>query len=253
LTIALTAALTLVLGLTATAAAAGSVSLRFVNVVYPTARVDLYIDGSRVFSDVNKGRVTDPVKLTIGNHLFTVTAAGDPSLSYAIHTYKLTAGAWTLASWSQGGGLTLQPDTTETITGAALLRIWELSYTLESNPYVKGIAEGIKTLATVSLPYPTAYLQFDPGAHTLKVTRESNGAVLFRFTIDLESDTNYTVFIYDVAGAPQAKLVVDATTVSNTAMAASGTNGPLPVSLILVGILTMALGAGMAFRRRRLG
>jgi hypothetical protein len=253
LTIALTAALTLVLGLTATAAAAGSVSLRFVNVEYPTNSIDLYIDGSLAFSDVNKGEVTDPVKLPAGDHLVRVTQAGDYNNYYAEKTVTLTPGAWTLVSWSPGGGLTLQADTTETVTGSSLLRIWDFSYSLMQKSGMQEIAEGSQTLASVSLPYPTAYLQFDPGAHTLKVIKPSNGAVLFRFTVDLESDTNYTVFLYDVAAVPHAKLVVDATTVSNTAVATSGTNGSLPVSLILVGILTMALGVGTASRRRRLG
>jgi hypothetical protein len=252
LAISLTAALTLVVGLTATVAAAGTASLRLVNAQYPTLSVDLYIDGSLVFSDVRKGEVTDPVKITTGSHDLLITPAGDPTPIGAPNTFKVSAGAWTMVTYNPGGGTVIQPDDTETVAGSALLRIWEVSYSLGLNHSALAIVEAGKTLdPEVTIPNPTEYLQLDPGAHTLKVLKATTGKLLFTFAVDLESDTNYTVFIYDVAGVPHAKLVVDATTVSNTAMASRGTDGPLPVSLILLSVLAAAITIGTARISRR--
>jgi hypothetical protein len=252
--IALAGIFSLLIGLTGSAAAAGPVSLRLFNIQSPTTSIDLYVDGTLVLANVPRNTLSKAVDLSTGVHQFDIKVAGS---SQALNVWgeTMTAGGWTLVSFAGGGstGMELLPDENETVAGSALLRVWSLSGVTASVTHLR-LAEGSTTLTQgFSFPFPSQYVKLSPGSHTLTLHDYLHHTVLFTFKVDLESDTNYTFFMWDVSGSPRTKLVVDASTVSNTALASQRSSGSLPVGLIMLGILALALAAATATRRRPLG
>jgi hypothetical protein len=238
--VVIAAVLALLVGLTGTVAAAGKVSLRVLNIQSPKTSIDVYLDGNLVLSDVARGTMTDAVEFPSGQHTFLVTVAGDPSSQLSIDGGILTAGGWTLVSYGAGGlGMTLAPDNDEPVAGSALLRVFAMNIANLQKPVLK--ENGVTLDPALAFHNFSAYVQLDPGGHTLHIYDNQTQKVAFTFTVDLESDTNYTAFIYYVAGSPHVMLVVDATSTSNTAMASQKSSGSLPAALILVGILAAAI------------
>jgi Domain of unknown function (DUF4397) len=251
--IAVVGALTLVMSLSGVAAAKSDATLRVLNVQTPKTSIDVYFDGTLLLANVARNTLTDPVAIHSGTHHILITVASDPGSQLSVEVEQIEAGGSTLVSYSGGGsGYLFRHDEDQTVAGSALLRIWDTDFALDNVPNKDVRVDGVTLVTFLNAPRVSDYLQLVPGKHTVTIVNPGDDSVLFSFSVNLQSDTNYSAFVYPVSGSPHALLAVDAAPVSNTARAERLPAGWLAAfpGLLLLSLLALAIVVRNAVRER---
>jgi hypothetical protein len=230
-------AIALLVSLSGTASAASHAAVRLWNVISTKQTVDLLIDGAVVLHDVAYGTVTDRVEIAAGSHNYELRDSSTNG-PLAASGFNSPAGSSTTIALYYPTGANAWQDQLQTIDDAALLRVFAVTpKTVNLSPIE--VAEAGKTLGQIDyFTRPTDYFQLTPGSHVLHLVNPKNGNSFFHFKIGVEAGTNYTAFIWDDNGTTRVNLVVDAESVSNSALAAGrwdGATGGLGLGALSIG------------------
>lgn len=164
--------------------------------------VDVWVDGSKVLSDVPFTAVSDYLDVPTGTRTVTITAAGDPStvafegdLTLEAMTYTVAAVGELTSDDSEFKPWVLEDDTSTT-DGKARVR---LAHAAPDAPAVDvTVMDGETTLFDgVAYGESSDYLEVEPGQYTLEVrgdTDSNDGDVAATFDVTLEAGTTYTAF-----------------------------------------------------------
>jgi hypothetical protein len=252
---AIAGTIALLVSLSGTAAAADPTGVRLWNVIATEQTVDLLFDGSVLFHDVAYGTVTDRVAIDPGTHSYELR---DSSTHGAIGGNKVrfpAGSATTVVLFHPAGGQNDWQDELKTINDAALVRVFAITQKTVTTNSAIDVVESGETLGTINYyTIPSDYIELTPGTHHLQLVNRNTGNAFFHFSVTVKAGTNYTAFIWDDNGTTRANLVVDAESVSDSAVGVTANvdraNGLLGLGILLTGFASW-LALSTAWRRMR--
>lgn len=212
--LALVAASALIGAGPALAQAPDQADLRVVHAVPGGPAVDVFVDGSRVFSGVDYKEATDYAALPAGTHSVRVVPAGAGAQQQALieATVDLAAGSYnTLAAVGQTGNiqpLVLVNDNTLPVTTQASVRAVHAS---PDAPAVDVAVQGGPVLFSgVTFPSASDYQTVAAGTVSLEIRRAGTDTVVRQVpNVTLTGATVYSIFVVGLAaGQPPLETVV---------------------------------------------
>lgn len=227
-------------------AAEGESFVRVVHASPDAPNVDVWVDGTKVLTDVPFTAVSDYLAVPAGDHQVQVSATGttdpviDATLSLAAGTSYTVAAIGQLAEISA----TVLTDDRMPATGQAKLRVFHASPSAPASVDV-AVTGGPVLVEALAYPEATGYLTVDPGTYPLEI--RAAGAEEAALTLDatLSAGQNYTAIAMDGGEAGVQVIVATeaAAQMPNTAM--ERPSSPLTA----IGIALVALAAVVAGRR----
>ena len=241
-----------VLGLSAVLAvpvsAQDEASVRVVHASPDAPNVDVWVDGTKVLTDVPFTAVSDYLPLPAGDHNVQVTATGstdpviDADLTLEAGTSYTVAATGLLADITA----TVLVDDRTPASGQSKLRVFHAS---PSAPPAVDVAvtDGPVLVEELAYPEATDYLSVDPGEYALEIRAAGETDSALTLTATLEAGQNYTAIAMDGGDAGvQVIVATEAHTVPNTAM-----QQPTSSPLVLLGGMLMMLAAMQLVRSLR--
>lgn len=249
-TLARALGLTLALGLTAAmtvpVAAADEAMVRVVHASPDAPNVDVWVDGTKVLTDVPFTAVSDYLTVPAGDHNIQVTATGDTTpvidadVTLAANTAYTVAATGLLADIAP----VVLTDDRAPADGQAKLRVFHASPSAPASVDV-AVTDGPVLVEGLAYPEATGYLTVDPGTYPLEIRAAGDTAAALTLEATLEAGQNYTAIAMD--GGDAGVQVIVATealaAMPNTAM----TQPAAPLAAI--GLLLVALAAATVVRR----
>jgi LPXTG-motif cell wall-anchored protein len=249
--------LSLVLSVISPVAAQDSMArVRVIHASPDAPAVDVFVDGATVLTNVAFPAISDYLSVPAGVHTIAVAPAGAGE-SAAVITAKptLEAGmAYTVAAIGQVADIKGQVYTdnlSAPAAGKAHVRV------IHASPDAPGVdvkvSGGPALISALAFPNASEYLPVDAGSYNLQVTPAGASDVV----IDLPNTTLTAGTIYDVVAVGNvANIKAQVATFTP-----SGSTGAAPAALpntgagetlriILAGLALLALGAGLALRRK---
>jgi len=178
----------------------GEAAVRVVHASPDAPNVDVFVDGSKVLSDVAFRTVSDYLRLSPGTVTVKITAAGDESTVAFEGDLTLEASDYTVAAIGELADGTFEPlvleDDGSTEDHASSVRV---VHAAPDAPAVDvTLNEGETTLVDgAAFGDATGYLPVDPGEYELEIRPDSAGSrnpFDAEFPVHLGADTAYTVF-----------------------------------------------------------
>ncbi|MDI7277346.1 MAG: DUF4397 domain-containing protein, partial [Anaerolineae bacterium] len=193
-------------------------ALRAVHAVPGAPAVDVFVDGNRVFSNVDYKEATDYAALSAGTHSVRVLPAGAGAQQQALIDTTVNLGAEsynTLAAVGQTGNvqpLVLVNESTLPVINQARVRAVHAS---PDAPAVDVAVRGGEVLfGGVSFPSASGYQTVAAGTLNLEVRRTGTDNVVLQVpNVTLNGATVYSIFVVGLAGGQpplEAVVVVDA-------------------------------------------
>ncbi len=259
----LVAVATLALAALSPVAAAANASVRVLHASPDAPAVDVWVDGSKVLTNVPFKGISGYLPLPAGAHQVKVVATGTTSPAVIDAGVTVEAGkAYTIAA--AGKLVSVAPqvfvDDPMATTGKAMIRVIHLSPDAPAvDVAVKGQAPSAALVKNLVFPKASDYAAVAPATYDLEVRLAGTTTVALPLNgVALAGATNYTVFAVGLAAAgtpaAQALSVVTAVdgTVPVTSTIAAGSASSLPtlfiVAIVLAGLAVA--GTSMALRRR---
>ena len=245
------AAVALVGALAGTAAAADNAWVRVVHASPDAPNVDVWLDGTKVLTDVPFTAVSDYLEVPSGDHNVQVTATGDTTPVIDANVTLEAGKAYTVAATGMLASIApvVLTDDLATVEGKSKLRVFHASPSAPASVDV-AVSGGAVLVPGLTYPEASGYLAVDPGTYDLEIRAAGDTAAALTLSATLEGGKNYTAIAMDGADAGvQVIVAVDAEMMSDTAMAAPGGNPATTVGLI---VLAAGLVLTVASRRRLL-
>ncbi|SEO97518.1 Tat (twin-arginine translocation) pathway signal sequence [Halogranum amylolyticum] len=215
-------------------------AVRAVHAIPDAPNVDVYVDDSKVLSDVPFRAVSDYLALPVGEYTVTVTAAGEPHTVVFEETLTVEKGAYTVAAVGELSEKTQMPlvladDATKPADDTAKVRLVHAS---PDAPAVDVTVKGadLTLFDDVEFGERSDYVEVPAGDYTLEVrgaTDCDDGDVVATFDVTVEGGMAYTAFATgyltpdDEPSSCPFDLVVasDATTKGETDDSSNGKDG----------------------------
>lgn len=220
----------------------------FVRVVHasPDApNVDVWVDGTKVLTDVPFAAVSDYLAVPAGEHNVQVTATGstDPVIDADL---TLTAGtSYTVAATGMLADITatVLTDDRAPVDGQSKLRVFHASPSAPATVDV-AVTDGPILVEALAYPEATGYLTVDAGTYALEIRAAGDTAAALSLEATLAAGQSYTAIAMDGAEAGvQVIVATDAMEVPDTAVAVSSSAGAGAV-LGGVALILVALALG---------
>jgi len=240
-----------------TFAQGGTAKVRVIHASPDAPAVDVYVDGSKVLTNVPFFTASDYLDLPAGSHRFQVTPTGQPASAAVIDaTATVEAGkAYSVAATGQVAAIQatiLADNIAAPAAGKAKVRVIHFS---PDAPAVDIKVKGGATLVPgLAFPKDSGYLEIDAGTYNLEVTPAGASTV----AIDLPNTAVEAGKIYDVFAtgvqasiAPELKVTTPAAATGAPATlptTAAGDGAPLAV-LVVAAFALVAMGT-LVLRRR---
>jgi hypothetical protein len=240
------ATLVLALAIAAPAAAADNAMVRVVHASPDAPNVDVWVDGTKVLTNVPFTAVSDYLSVPAGDHNVKVTPTGTTTAVIDANL-TLTAGtAYTVAAINPVASITavVLTDDLTTVAGKARLRVFHAS---SNAPASVDVALAGGAVLVPGLGYGTAsgYLTVDPGNYDLEIRAAGDTAAALSLTATVASAQNVTAIAMDEgAEGVQVIVAVDAQAMANTSVAPAGMS-----QLALIGLALLGLAAIVGIRR----
>ena len=236
----LVAALGLLAALAVPVSAAEETFVRVVHASPDAPNVDVWVDGTKVLTDVPYTAVSDYLPVPAGDHNVQVTATGstDPVIDADL---TLEAGtSYTVAATGMLADITatVLVDDRTPASGQAKLRVFHAS---PSAPSAVDVAVTGGPVLVEGLAYgeATDYLTVDAAEYALEIRAAGESDAALALTANLEAGENYTAIAMDGGDAGvQVIVATEAHTVPDTAL-----EQPTPSPLILLGGVLVMLAA----------
>jgi hypothetical protein len=245
------AAVALVGAMAGTAAAADTAWVRVVHASPDAPNVDVWVDGSKVLTDVPYTAVSDYLELPAGDHAIQVVETGTTSPAVIDATLTFEAGkAYTVAATGKLGDSTFAPvvltDDLVTVDGMSKLRVFHASPAAPASVDV-AVSGGPVLVSGLNYPEATGYLTVDPGTYDLEIRAAGDTAAALTLSATLEGGKNYTAIAMDGGDAGvQVIVAVDAEMIADTAMAPAGGS-----ALVTIGLTMLAAALVLSVVRSR--
>jgi LPXTG-motif cell wall-anchored protein len=226
-------------------AAADEAFVRVVHASPDAPNVDVWVDGTKVLTDVPFTAVSDYLAVPAGDHNVQVTATGstDPVIDEDL---TLTAGtSYTVAATGLVADIaaTVLVDDRTPVEGKAKLRVFHASPSAPASVDV-AVTGGPVLVEALAYPKATGYLTVDAGAYALEIRAAGAADAALSLNATLEAGQNYTAIAMDGGSAGvQVIIATEAATLPNTAM--EQPTAPLAA----FGLLLVALAGGFVARR----
>jgi hypothetical protein len=214
----------------------------FVRVVHasPDApNVDVWVDGTKVLTDVPFTAVSDYLQVPAGDHNVQVTATGstdpviDADLTFAAGTSYTVAAIGPVAEISA----TVLTDDRVPVADKAKLRVFHASPSAPASVDV-AVTDGPILVEGLDYPEATAYLTVDPGDYALEIRAAGSPTAALTLTASLAAGENYTAIAMDGGEAGvQVIVAAEASDMPNTAVPV----GSLPIAGIGMALVILAL------------
>ncbi|MFB6218479.1 MAG: DUF4397 domain-containing protein [Halobacteriaceae archaeon] len=179
----------------------GEAALRVAHASPDAPNVDVYVDGSKVLSDVPFRAVSDYLEVPADSYRVTVTAAGDPDAVVFDGELTLDSEDYTVAAIGELSEGTFRPLVLEDNNGVVFgdsARV-RLVHASPDAPAVDVTVAGtdITLFDGVAFRESGGYVEVPAGDYTLEVrpaTEDDDGPVVASFDVSLESGDVYTAF-----------------------------------------------------------
>jgi hypothetical protein len=230
------AALALVGAFAGTAAAADNAWVRVVHASPDAPNVDIWLDGTKVLTDVPFTAVSDYLEVPAGDHNVQVTATGDTSPVIDANVTVAAGSAYTIAATGMLADIApvVLTDDVVTVAGQSKLRVFHASPSAPASVDI-AVTDGPVLVEGLAYGEATGYLTVDPGTYDLEIRAAGDTAAALTLSADLTAGTNVTAIAMDGGDdGVQVIVALDAQTMSDTAMAASGTSVPVTLGLIML-------------------
>ena len=233
------AAVALVGALAAPAAAADNAWVRVVHASPDAPNVDVWVDGSKVLTDVPFTAVSDYLELAPGEYNIQVVETGTTSPAVIDANLTFEGGmAYTIAATGKLADSTFGPvvltDDLTTVDGMSKLRVFHASPSAPASVDV-AVTDGPILVEGLAYPEATGYLTVDPGTYALEIRAAGDTAAALTLSATLEGGKNYTAIAMDGGDAGvQVIVAVDAEMIADTAMAPSRGNLVATIGLIML-------------------
>lgn len=226
-------------------AAADEAFVRVVHASPDAPNVDVWVDGTKVLTDVPFTAVSDYLTVPAGAHNVQVTATGstdpviDEDLTLAAGTSYTVAATGLLADIAA----TVLVDDRTPAEGQAKLRVFHASPSAPASVDVV-VTDGPTLVEGLAYPEATGYLTVDAGTYALEIRAAGETDAALSLDATLEGGENYTAIAMDGGSAGvQVIIATEAAALPNTAM----DQPTAPFSA--VGLLLVALAGGLVVRR----
>jgi Domain of unknown function (DUF4397) len=229
----------LALAIAAPAAAADNAMVRVIHASPDAPNVDVWVDGTKVLTDVPYMAVSSYLSVPPGAHNVQVTPTGsttpvidanltlDPGVAYSVAAINPVA---TIAA------VVLTDDLT-TVAGKAKLRVFHAS---SNAPASVDVALAGGAVLVPGLAYGTAsgYLTVDPGSYDLEVRAAGSTTAALTLTATLAAGQNVTAIAFDQGEGVVVVPTVDAQAMANTSSVPAGQS---PVAILGLALLGLAV------------
>jgi hypothetical protein len=238
--IGLVAALGLLAALSVPVSAAEETFVRVVHASPDAPNVDVWVDGTKVLTDVPYAAVSDYLPVPAGDHNVQVTATGSTDPVIDADLTLETGSSYTVAATGMLADITatVLVDDRTPASGQAKLRVFHAS---PSAPSPVDVAVTGGPVLVEGLPYgeATDYLTVDPAEYALEIRAAGDSDAALALTASLVAGENYTAIAMDGGDAGvQVIVATEAHTVPDTAM-----EQPTPSPLFLLGGVLLMLAA----------
>lgn len=230
------AAVALVGALAAPAAAADNAWVRVVHASPDAPNVDVWVDGSKVLTDVPFTAVSDYLELAAGDYNVQVTATGDTTPVIDANLTLEAGKAYTVAATGMLADIApvVLVDDLVTVEGQSKLRVFHASPSAPASVDV-AVTDGPILVEGLAYPEATGYLTVDPGTYALEIRAAGDTAAALTLSATLEAGKNYTAIAMDGGEAGvQVIVAIDAEMISDTAMAPARGNTVATIGLFML-------------------
>ena len=244
------------------AAAADTAMVRVLHASPDAPAVDVWVDGSKVLSDVAFKGLSSYLKVPAGAHNIQVVVAGTTTPAVIDATPTFEAGKqYTVAATGFVASIAPQVyvDNGKAVDGSAKLRVVHLSPDAPAvDVAVKGQTPEQAPVKNLVFPNATDYLTLPPATYDFEVRLAGTTTVALPLNgVDLAGGTNYTVFAVGSAGADAPAGQALTAVVGMDGMAAPATDTEPTASnawmLLLAGAGLLGLVASRRFATVRAG
>lgn len=171
--------------------------------------VDIYVDGSKILTDVPFKAASDYLLVQSGNHQLVVTPTGTTTAVIDI-PLNLEAMSVTTAAVvnfvANIEALALEDDLTTPEAGTAHLRVVHAS---PDAPNVDVLLDGNQVLSDVPFKGISAYLPVTAGSHTVTVNVTGTSTSVIDAPVTLDDGAIYTIFAVGAAASIEPLVVKD--------------------------------------------
>jgi hypothetical protein len=239
------ATLVLALAIAAPAAAGDNAMVRVIHASPDAPNVDVWVDGTKVLTDVPFKAVSGYLSVPAGAHNVQVTPTGTTTAVIDANLTLAAGTAYTVAAINPVASIApvVLTDDLTTVAGKAKLRVFHAS---SNAPASVDVALAGGAVLVPGLAYGTAsgYLTVDPGSYDLEVRAAGSSTAALTLTATLAAGQNVTAIAFDQGEGVEVVPTVDAQAMADTSTAPAG-QSPLP----LVGIGLLGLAAILGLRR----
>jgi hypothetical protein len=246
----LVAAGAILLAVAAPAGAATSTQLRVLHASPDAPAVDVWVDGTKVLTDVAFKDLSGYLDVPAGAHNIKVVATGTTSPAVIDATPSFAAGkSYTVAAIGMLADIkpAVFVDNAAGMSGDAMLRVVHLSPDAPAvDVAVKGQSADQAPVKALEFPDATGYLTLAPASYDFEVRLAGTTTVALPLDgVTLDDGTNYTVFAVGLAaaGSPADQALTVVVGVDGMALPATDTLPETGSPSNLGAIVLMAAGA----------
>ncbi len=243
-------AVVVALALAAPAAAADNAMVRVIHASPDAPNVDVWVDGTKVLTDVPYQAVSDYLNVPAGDHNLKVTPTGTTSAVIDADVTLDAGTAYTVAAINPVASISaaVLVDDRTPVPGKARLRVFHASSNAPASVDV-ALAGGSVLVPGLEYGKASGYLTVDPGSYDLEIRAAGDSAAALALTASLGAGQNVTAIALDDGDGVKVITTPDALAMADTATEPAGTRGVAP--MVLLGLVLVTLAGILAGRRLR--
>jgi hypothetical protein len=241
--------LALTVALATPVAAADDAMVRVIHASPDAPNVDVWLDGTKVLTDVPYEAVSGYLAVPAGDHNVKVTPTGSTTPVIDADVTLSAGTAYTIAAINPVASISaaILVDDRTPVDGKAKLRVFHAS---SNAPASVDVALAGGTVLVPGLEYGKAsdYLTVDPGTYDLEIRAAGDTAAALTLSATLSAGQNVTAIAFDDGDGVAVITTVDAAAMADTATQSAGAPA-LPVPTVLLGIVLLGIAAVLGVRR----
>ncbi len=241
--------LVLTAALAAPAAAADDAMVRVIHASPDAPNVDVWLDGSKVLTDVPYRAISGYLPVPGGDHNVKVTPTGSTTPVIDANVTLSAGTAYTIAAINPVASITaaVLVDDRTPVAGKAKLRVFHASSNAPASVDV-ALAGGAVLVPGLDYGKASDYLTVDPGTYNLEIRAAGDTAAALTLSATLSAGQNVTAIAFDDGDGVAVATTVDAATMADTATQPMGTPA-LPGPMVLLGIALLTIAVILGGRR----
>lgn len=241
--------LALAVALATPVAAADDAMVRVIHASPDAPNVDVWLDGTKVLTDVPYKAISGYLSVPAGDHNVKVTPTGSTTAVIDADVTLASGTAYTIAAINPVASISaaVLVDDRTPVDGKAKLRVFHASSNAPASVDV-ALAGGAVLVPGLDYGKASDYLTVDPGTYDLEIRAAGDTAAALTLSATLAAGQNVTAIAFDDGEGVTVATTVDAAAMADTATAPWGTPA-LPGSMVLLGMALVGMAAIIGGRR----